>query len=391
MSSPATPAKLSQEATVGPTAAAPAASDRDADATAAVEAVLKEQGADRKLLEGPAASVVIPPEGPAKEPAKEPVKEPVKPADDKGKPGAKETPAKEGAPATPGKEATPAAPTDADLDLNLTAEDLAEIEKNPLAKKAYKTMVRGLNKRLAEVAEQRKGNEVDLDIMSKVRANPIAGLQALAAVAGISISIGGAAPTPGDGKPTVEPPKPKTPLEIAEERLAGVFTPDGVKALAPILVEVARAVAASEIEPVKADLATAQTRLAESGQVQAQTQLDSALLAYGRAVEARGDDWTPEVQKAMSALIGKVLPGKDTTLNEYLDTLYYRVTGERSSQAVRARQLERLRAAVNASETPVPVRSTPTRATDQQITTGMDDDEATSLAVAQTLEELRGR
>ncbi len=382
LSSQSTPAKLihgglSTDTSVGAgtVSAATNAPDPDSDAREAVEAMLKETGSDRATIEGPAAGLKDSPPQPSQKDDLLPdgTKKPAAAPDDKTTPAADD---KTTAPAA-------GAPSDADLDINLTAEDLAEIEKQPLLKKAYKVMVRGLNKKLEDIANKRKGVEADLDVIDRVKKSPVAGLQALAAVLGVPIQIGQAGAPPVAGDQAVASSSPVDPVAAVMQKFDQVLTPDGAKALTPLIVELIQAVTGKELTkelgPIKSDLAG-------SRQVQVMSQLDNALLNYGRTREAGGDDWSEEIQTGMAELVGKIRPGDGTTLNEFLDVLYDRVTGQRSREAVRNRQLQRLRQATAATE---PVHAArPAPVTVKEITSDMSDDEATDLAVAQTMKEL---
>ena len=369
---------------VGPGAASAATNvpDPDSDAREAVEEMLKETGGDRAKIEGPPSGLTLPSQKDDLQTDKPAGKDGAAPVRDKGGKfvaGDDAAAAADGKPATPATPAVPAAGADADLDLNLTAEDLAEIEKNPLAKKAYKVMVRGLNKKMMEIADRRKGMEADLDVIDRVKKSPTAGLQALAAVLGIPITIGQSADATTAAATAAQ--LPADPLAAVQAKLEQVLTPDGAKALMPILVELIQGVTGKDLAPIRQDLAAGR-------QATVMTQIDRALLAYGSSVKDRGDEWTEEIQAGMTELIGKIRPGQGITLDDYLDVLYDRVNGQKVRTQSRQRTLERLRAAAGATEPIHAARPDATRTRDRQITADMGDEEATDLAVAQTLEEM---
>lgn len=387
-------AKLVPEASFGPAAAS--APEPDTDANDAVNATLADLGVDRAAIEG-SSDVILPdePESDAAAGDKTPAAADGKKAPKPAKAAAATPDTKDGK----GKDAAAAASTPAtaageDLDLNLTNEDLAEIEKNPIMKRAYKTMLRGLNKAQQSLAEQRKANESDLGIIATLRKDPTAGLRALAATMGVPVTIGDGTAAQPAASTAAAAQAPKTPQQIAEEELLKAFPKEGAAVLGPIFTRIAEAIATEQLKPVLAKLAEGERILMGQRQVTMQSQLNSQLATYGRSVEARGDDWTDEIQVEMSKLVGRVRPGthedgSPLTIPEYLDVLYHHATAARSHAAAKARQLERLRAAVDSAE-PAPVRTSPTSLLDQKITAELDDDAATALAVRQSIAELTG-
>ena len=299
-------------------------------------------------------------------------------------PAAETKPAAEAKPAeeAPKPPTNPDAPQNEDEAFNLTAEDFEEMEKNPVAKKAYKSMLRGFRAKAAALADKRKAFESDEQIMAQIRTNPRAAIQALASVAGIPVAFAGEQPAaPAAGQPAADPVT--SAIDAASKQLDDVLTPDGAKILRPILTNMMKAIAEQAVAPYKAKTET-QERIA------AEVTLQSTVKSFGAARLADGDEWSPEIEAEMAGLVGKVLPGRGMTINDYIQSLYDQVAAKHIRAAAKTREFERLRAAAGAAEPVRGVRA-PGAGTMPAITTSMSHEEAARVAVAQALAEMGAR
>jgi hypothetical protein len=291
------------------------------------------------------------------------------------------TPTSETAPeATPEEtpEATPEAPVPETKekppveDFRPSAEELEAIDKDPNLRKVYRSMVRGFQKKTTELATKQKEAESALQVVATIRQDPVKALRTMAAAAGIRLAE--------DPVPKVsETPVEKTMQERLKENLTARIGAEAAEVLAPVLYDAVESIAGEKLAPV-------QRALDENKKATAEQALRAGIAEFGSKVIEDGGEWDEDVEKEMAALIGKVVPGKDTTLPEFLDVLYDRVQSTRRKIGQTTEQITRIRRAASSVE---PVRpSRPPAAGPKPIAPGMSAKEATALAVAQAKEEL---
>lgn len=271
-------------------------------------------------------------------------------------------------------------PANEDEAFNLTAEDFAEMEKNPLAKKAYKSMLRGFRAKTADLAGKRKAFEAEAALVEKIKGDPRSALQALAGLAGVSISIHDGTATAAVTEKLGADPVADA-LTAASADLDKALTPEGAAVLKPILEKFARAISEQVAAPLK-------QRLDVQDRQSAEATLKSTVKTFGAARIEAGDEWSPEVEREMAGLVGKVLPGRGTTVEQYVETLYDNVMAKRMRTAARTAEFKRLQAARGASE-PTTTARPPASSTPREITAGMSREDATRLAVQLALQDSR--
>lgn len=307
--------------------------------------------------------------------------EPEKPAEaePEEKPAEKVEAKPETEPTKPAEKAEPekpeAKPEEEEEELfRLSSEELAEIDKDPRLKKAYKSMLRDYRKKTAEVAENRKKIADREGILEAMAADPDMAVKALAAIRGFEI---------------VEPKKAikeKSETDLAFEGLEASIGKEGAALLKPVFEGVVKnaveAAIAARVTPIEAQAA----ELIKNMQAQG---IASNLAQFKAEIAERGDEWNDEIEEEMAGLVGKFAPSPETKFDEYLDTLYNVVAAKRLRAQTTKDKIARLKAAADKQEPNKAAR--PAADGERSITRDMPHGDAVALAVELAQRELRSR
>lgn len=259
----------------------------------------------------------------------------------------------------------------------VSAEDLERIEKDPGLKNIHRSMVRGFTAKTKALSNTKKLYEADHEAIEALKKDPHNVLKQMVEAAGLKLAEDPAATS------TVPA---STEAEIDAEIVALLKANIGEEAanvLGPALVKVVKTVTGKAIAPIQLDN---EKRAKSEGALRLKTDIAN----FGTKVIADGGDWDESVEQEMAALVGKILPGKDATLPEFLTVLHNNVQTNRRAKESNQRETDRLRKAKKKDEPIRPARPNPTP-TDQVITAGMDSKQATRLALESAKRELAGR
>lgn len=206
--------------------------------------------------------------------------------------------------------------------------------------KLEKELVRAVNKKFREVAEQRKALEPYADFIQALDRDAKGTVVALAKQLGIQIP---------DVKPADEPAKGTT-TDIGEiimtdvRKALGPEYEDLADRLAPAMRRVAETVARVVAEPI--------ARKQEEIISESATRETQSALA---ALTQRHPDWKDHEQE-MVALGEKFPPGQGVTEVEYLDTLYFLATREKQNGEAVRRTVDRMKKSAESAKPPSSVQ-----------------------------------
>lgn len=260
-----------------------------------------------------------------------------------------------------------------------TAAQLDAIDKSPELKAVYRSMLRHFHSANEENANSRKEGEAAIAAVKAIKDNPVETIKAMAIAAGIKL----APEDKSDDKKTE-----KSRVDVIKELLEKRIGKDAADILAPSLEEavasITREELAKEIGPVKQSLAAAEKTANDQ-------LLANGISAFGAQVVEDGGEWDEDLEKEMADLVlkGKVQPGPETTLPEFLDILHSKVLMSRRKSEELTRRTERLRHAAEDKEPVTPKR--PSAAPSPVIKPGMNEKDAVNLAVELAQKELAGK
>ena len=282
---------------------------------------------------------------------------------------AEETPAEtEAAPEAEAEEAPEPEPAEEEADdeplLNPTAEELAAIEADPKLQKVYKSLQRGLTKKATEFKAAQKALKDKSELVDWMQANPDKAAEALAEARGFKLS-------------RAEQKEVKNEVvDALEAEYAEKVGPEAAKLLRPLIEKTAKnaidSVIKEQIEPLKVQAAQVERAAQERG-------IAAAVSSFESKVRAAGGEWDDDVQAEMAARINRLEPGKDVSIDEYLDDIYDATMSARLRLKGAKQTRDRLRRIASESEPVTPAR-TPA-AKEERVTSDMKDKDAIALAV----------
>jgi uridine kinase len=299
-----------------------------------------------------------------------------------------ETPAEEVTPEEPPKEAAteeePAAeaPTEEtpaeepENEFKLSAEDLKTINDSEELKRAYKSLQRGATEKFTSASEKAKAAEEAIKMIDYIRANPDKSLEEMAEARGFIIAKKDAKEA---AKTEVESVTSDT-VEALMEKYSKELGPESTKLLFPFMKEVAEQIVKQNLQPISERTTELQIAAKQRG-------ISAAVHEFGASVKEQGEDWNDEIISDMAAMMDKIVPGDQTSMPEYLSTLYNSVTAQRSRTAAVRAQLTRLKKAEAEAEPTHAVRPAPKE--EQSVTTDMSERDAIALATALAEKEAR--
>jgi len=254
-----------------------------------------------------------------------------------------------------------------------SAEDLKLINENPQLLKVYKSMQRGLTKKAQAMAEARKGFDTErtthqerMQLLDWIQNDPDGALEHLAKIRGKTV----AEIKRETGDPVVD--------SISQEWEKSMGK-DATNLLRPLVEKVAKHIFDTNVAPLRQET----QQLIQSAR---QSGLAAHTREFGAAVVERGEEWSDEIQAEMAALVPKLQPGEDVSLQEYLSEVYDSVMAKRARKAGLKRELKRLRETRETVEPTNAARPDPKAET--QITSKMSEKDAIAAAVRMAKESL---
>lgn len=196
-----------------------------------------------------------------------------------------------------------ASPAEGDSSDNPTAADLATIEGDPKLKAVYRSLVRRQQEQAGKIAAQQLDVDQALEVADAFRRDPQGSIRAMVRAAGLRID-----------EPTI--------ADRVRTKLARSVGDEAAQALTPALVDGITEITSEIISPLAGEYVQRQNQEALAG-------LSAGIQAFARDVAERGGEWNAEVEREMAALVSKVMPGRNTTLPDYLQTLHNTVTARR--------------------------------------------------------------
>jgi hypothetical protein len=249
--------------------------------------------------------------------------------------------------------------------LTFSPEDLERIEKDPGLKKIHRSMVRGFTEKTKALSTLKKTYEADHAAIEALKKDPHGVLKQMVEAAGLKLA---------------EEPTPTVPTATEEQIDAEIIAllkanigEEAANVLGPALVKVVKTVTGKAIAPIQKD--NEQRAKSESA-----LRLKSQIADFGTRVVAEGGDWDETVEQEMAALVGKVTPGKDVSLPDFLTILHNTVQTNRRAKEGNKREVVRLKKAKEKDEPVRPTKPAPTP-TEPVIAAGMDIKEATRAAL----------
>jgi hypothetical protein len=276
--------------------------------------------------------------------------------------------ATEAAPAP--KAAAVAEPEEEEEFYNPTAEELAAIEANPELKKVYKSLQKGFTKKTTELKGVRKTLEERAKVADWIEQDPEAVARIIAETRGFKLSKAEVAEVKTEAVDTIE------------KEWAVKVGPEAAKLLRPLIEKTVSGVLKQEVEPMKAQLAEVNKAAQERG-------IASAVHSFEATVQSEGEDWDDDIQAEMASRIGRLEPGRDVTIDQYLRDIYDGVIAQRLRLARAKGTRDRLRRIREEQEPTVTAKAPPAEA--KRITTDMKDKDAIALAVQQARKEMGAR
>ena len=247
------------------------------------------------------------------------------------------TPAAESEPAaaaTPEPAETKEAPPKDDENLlNLSKDDLEEIEKDPLLRKAYKTMVRGMNEKARALAADRQKNAEDLQLLNWFRADPDNALRTMARIRGLDM---GTAPQ-GAQAPVVD--------KVTKDMEAAIG-PQMTAVLKPVIEGIVKAVVDTEVKPAKAELEQIRQATTEAG-------IEQVLQTFVAELHENDEDFDESVNDEMAELANKTRKADGVPLKDHLRFLYNSVMYNRAQKQALSTEISRIREAKKKGGEPV--------------------------------------
>lgn len=285
----------------------------------------------------------------------------------------------------PAKEKVAAAPETEPEEFHATHEELQEIDKNPGLKKVYRSIQRRFTEKTTEIANFRKQGEAAIAAVETMRTNPKESLKALAEMAGATIKFNDEASPATPASPAAAVvPAPST-LEKTTKFLTDKLGAEAAEVLGPTLVELVEMLTEEKISPLK--------KTNQINEEQAATLARKrAVSDFGANIVKEGGEWDEAIEKEVADLIrsGKILPGENATLPEFLTFAHNHVTAGRSRKTTVSTEVDRLRRVAAAAEPVRPARTAPPAAA-PSITAEMDPKLAVSLAVKLAREQMAAR
>lgn len=259
---------------------------------------------------------------------------------------------------------------------NPTAEELAIIEKSPELKKAYKAFQKGFTKKTTDLKKLREQAKQEIEVAQYIRANPEAAARELAQIAGLTIAEARAeikeAAKAADSTSGV--------VDELQSKWAKVVGEEAAALLRPLFEETAKATIEREVYNLRQQTEFLTKQAQQKG-------ITAAVREFGASVVERGEDWSDDVQNEMAKIAGVIAPGDDTSISDYLSTLYDAVQARRSRARLTKQNVDRLRRIREEQEPTTATRSQ--GKPESKITTDMSDKDAVALAVAQAREQLK--
>lgn len=250
----------------------------------------------------------------------------------------------------------------------LSAEQLKQINESELLSQAYKSMQRGLTKKTQGLSQQVKGNEQALQLVEWIKENPDAAVEQMAQMRGYVLSKKDA----GQAKQSEVQEAASDAVDALMEKYSQQLGPESTKLLLPMMQEVARTVAEQALAPV-----AQQTQFLD--QAAKQRGISAAVHEFGSYIKEQGEDWNDNIQEKMAVMMDRVTPGDNTTIQDYLFTVYNAVTAEETRQKAVKSQLARLKKAQAEAEPNRSMRPAPKQ--ERHVTVDMDERDAIALAV----------
>jgi hypothetical protein len=252
-------------------------------------------------------------------------------------------------PADSGTAATPAAATPAAADLgefieNATAEEIAQIQADPVLSKLYNSMRRDYKAKTGSVAEQRRAVEAKtaeveqqrveadqaLQLLDALRTSPKAVIEALAVRNGMTVAEAAAAVKGAD----------------TDSELVALFGDDAAAAqplLDSVINKRALAVVDQKLGPIIQHLNAEADR-------QLRAEVASDVVAFQAELAAKGEEITPELEAEMNRLTGLIDPAQGTTNRQFLEMIYKIASSGKTAAAVTQEVTDRMRKAVRGRE-----------------------------------------
>lgn len=290
---------------------------------------------------------------------------------------------------TEGKETKSAADEEEDF-WAPTADELAEIEKNPALQKVYKSMQRGFTKKTSELAQIRKSADEAIKVAEFIQANPVQAARNLAKATGLTIAeakevVAEAAA----GRPT-DAGQIKAVAEGLEKRWAESVSPEAAKLLRPLFEDTAKTIVEQMVGPIIQQLRDTAQRTEGLESTAVERAITSSVKSFGaRQIEA-GNEWDDDLQGEMAELMSKVQPAEGASIDDFLDILYDKALAGRTRSTQNRQRLERLRRIRDNGEPTTTARPGASRTADH-VTADMSDNDAIALAVKQATREASGR
>lgn len=254
------------------------------------------------------------------------------------KPSGESAPGQSETETQPGTKTAPATSEGDDLLDNATAEELAEIDKNPVLSKIRKSMtrnykakttsvaerMRALEEREAEAAESLKMHQQAVTLLDTLREHPAEMIKALATRHGLTIA------------------EAKQEIKAAEtdQELVELFGEQAAE-VQPRLDKIIN-------KRVEARLAPVLERLSQADQQQLSRDISTELKSFRNELIERGEDVTPEIEKEMLGLMDEIEPAIDPTTGQYVSIgkyvrrLYAIATGQKTRSQVTKEVTERI-------------------------------------------------
>lgn len=263
-----------------------------------------------------------------------------------------------------------------DNPLNLTSEELRQINEDEKLQRAYKSMQRGLTKKSQSFSEKMKSADEAVRMIEYIRANPDSSLEEMARARGYIL-----AKKSGEDAARAEAQQGASDaVDSLMEKYSKQLGPESTKLLLPFMREVAETIVRQTVAPIAERTSFLDRSAKESG-------IAAAVHEFGASVKEAGEEWTDEVQAQMAAMMDRVVPGDNTPIMDYLQTVYNAVSAQNAKTAAVKRELARLKKAQSSAEPTRSVRPTPKE--QRVITSDMSERDAIALATALAEEEAR--
>lgn len=269
---------------------------------------------------------------------------------------------------------------------NPTAEELDEIQKSPALQKVYKSMQRGFTKRTTELKSLRTEAQEALKVAEFIQANPLQAARNLAKATGLTIAEAKEVVADASGGKQTTAGQIKAVAEGLEERWSKTVSPEAAKVLRPLFEETAKTIVEQMVGPLVQRIDQAAERTDSLENAAATRSIGAAVKGFGATVIEAGNEWDDDIQGEMAELMNKVQPAENTSIEDFLESLYTQVMYNRSKATTQRQRLERLKRIKATSEPTSTARAGEARGK-KEITADMSDKDAIALAVQAATEE----